>query len=349
MEKRYLITGVTGHLGGCVLRQLLDRGESNISVLVAPGDAGAARMPEGIEVFTADLLDREGLRPFFRAGAVVIHCAGVVSTASRFSQHMWDVNVEGTKNVVDLCREAGVARLVYVSSVHAITPAPHGQQMAEPKAFDPDTVTGPYAKTKATATRYVLEAARAGLDAVVVFPSGLCGPYDYGKGHLTQLVIDYCLGRLPAGVRGGFDFVDVRDVATGILAAAERGKAGETYLLTGEYHTVESFLNTLHEVTGRPKTKVFLPLWVAKAAVPFCSVLYKLRHQPPLFSSYSLYTLRENGNFTHEKASRELGYAPRPFAETMADTVAFLQASGRLNVKKRRRRAKGKKKLHPAV
>jgi dihydroflavonol-4-reductase len=147
---------------------------------------------------------------------------------------------------------------------------------------------------------------------------------------MTQLLLDYCHGRLPAAVRGGYDFVDVRDVADGIVSCCTKGKPGAGYILAGKYVSVSEMVEIFHTVTGRSKIKIFLPVWVAKAALPFFTAYYNLMKQPPLFSAYSLYTLTINSNFSHEKAAKELGYSVRPFVDTVRDTVKWLKAEGRI-------------------
>ena len=179
-------------------------------------------------------------------------------------------------------------------------------------------------------TAYALAARARGLDVRVVHPSGICGPYDYGHGHLTQLVQDFCTGRLAAGVDGGYDFVDVRDVAAGILACCDRGRPGECYILSGRYCTVRDVLAMLHRITGRRRVRVMLPLWLARAMAPLSEQYYRLLRQPPLYTAYSLYTLSSGARFSHAKAARELGYTTRPFGTTLADTVAWLRRQGRI-------------------
>ena len=163
-----------------------------------------------------------------------------------------------------------------------------------------------------------------GLDAVLVHPGGITGPYDYSDTHLTQMVIDYMENRIPAAVNGGYDFVDARDVASGIIKAAEKGRAGDCFLLTNKYYSVKEMLSMLHEITGGKKIKSTLPMWLAYFSLPFLSAYFKLRGKRPLYTGYSLYTLKSNSNFSHEKASRELGYAPRDLRESLADTVKFI-------------------------
>ena len=142
------------------------------------------------------------------------------------------INVGGTRNIIDLCLEHDVRKLVYVSTVHAIPEKPHGQVISEVDNLDPALVEGSYAKTKAEATQMVLDSARQrGLHASCVHPSGLCGPGDMQGGYLTQMFVDYDQGHIPAGVKGGYSFADVRDVAAGIVACLEKGRDGTSYIL----------------------------------------------------------------------------------------------------------------------
>ena len=189
------------------------------------------------------------------------------------------------------------------------------------------------AKTKAAASQIVLNAVKQGLNASIVHPSGIIGPGDYGRTHLTQLVISYLNGTLTACVNGGYDFVDVRDVADGIISCVENGRAGECYILSNQFYTIQEVLDDLHEITGKRRLKSVLPLWFAKLTAPLAEVWYKMLRQPPLYTSYSLYTLESNGNFSHEKATQELGYHPRSMKDTLTDMAYWLESYNRIKFK----------------
>lgn len=324
---QYLITGAAGHLGNTLVRKLVEQKQS-VRALVLPGE-NCTMLPDEVQVFYGDVRDPASMEFFFDApDATVIHAAGIVSITSTYNPAIFEVNVRGTQNVLELAKQAGARKFIYVSSVHAIPVLPNGEEMREVTDFLPRYVSGTYAKTKAAATAWVL--ASKGIDVSVVHPSGICGPYDYGKGHLTQMVTDYCRGKLTAGIPGGYDFVDVRDVADGILSCCTHGKDHECYLLSNRYVTLPELFELLHEVTGKRKISALLPMWFAKGTAPLSEVYYKLLRQPPLYTSYSLETLSDNALFSHQKATEELGYQPRPFVETMADTVAWLKAQGRV-------------------
>ena len=333
MKTVYLVTGAAGHLGNTIVNILANEGK-DVRALVLPTDCAAVQLPAQAAVHTGDVCDKDSLRPFFAknedARYIVIHTAGIVTIASKFRQAVYDVNVTGTENIVNLCCEYAMDKLIYVSSVHAIPELSNKQVISEVSTFHPEDVKGLYAKTKSEATAYALDAADRGLDVSVVHPSGICGPYDYGHGHMTQLVLDFYKGRLTAGIKGGYDFVDVRDVAYGILACCEKGKPKECYILSNRYFSVEDMFKVFHEVTGKKKIRTILPMWFAKATAGMSELYYKILERTPLYTAYSLYTLSSNSNFSHGKADRELGYTTRPMVETVSDTVDWLKSQNRL-------------------
>ena len=328
----YIVTGAAGHLGGTVTKELNDQGKT-VHALCLPDEK---HLPQGayIKVYTGDICRIDSLTDMFEdckgKPVTVIHCAGIVSIASKFDQKVYDVNVIGTKNIITLCEKYHVQKLIYISSVHAIPELPGNETIAEVNSFSPDNVVGLYAKTKAEASGCVLDYAKRGGNASVIHPSGIVGPGDFGRGHITQLVIDYYKGGLTSGIAGGYDFVDVRDVANGILSCCEHGENGECYILSGQFFKVPDLLNLLHEITGKRKIKRILPLWFIKFTAPLAELYYKILKQPPLFTAYSIYTLNSNANFSHEKAARELDYAVRPMKQTLADTVEWLKKNNRI-------------------
>ena len=331
MSKIYLLTGAAGHLGRTVVEELLRRGKK-LRVLLLPGEKN---IPSGdFEICYGDVRSKESLRPFFsnpnNDDMTVIHAAGIVSIASKHSQHVYDTNVMGTQNIVALCEEHGVEHLLYISSVHAIPIAEDGRTITEVDEFDPSKTHGLYAQTKAEATNAVLEAGRRGLRVNVLHPSGLIGPNDYGRGHMTAMVIDYLRGRLTAIIKGGYDFADVRDVASGILSCCKKGRPGECYILSNRFVSVRELVDLLHEITGLKMIRRTLPLWFVRMTAPLAELYYKIRKSPPLFTPYSIEVLTSNANFSNEKAIRELDYKTRDIKSSLRDTVEWLTANGRI-------------------
>ncbi len=324
MSKTYIVTGAAGHLGSAIMRRLKEDGVK-VRALLSPSGRPTVT-GERICCINGSVCDPETLEPLFEGDDefVVIHAAGVVSIAEKIPTALRLVNVEGTRNMLNMCAGRRVAKFVYVSSVHAIPEVKKGGVIGETASFLPEAVRGGYAKTKAEASGLVLKAAEDGLDAVVVHPSGIIGPYDMGRNHIIQLVRDYMDGKIPAAVRGGYDFVDVRDAAWGCLAAAENGRRGQCYILSGHYLTIDELLKLVSRYSGA-KTVPALPLWAAGMAAPFIEAAAVAHGTRPLYTRYSLYTLGSNAVFSHEKATRELGYAPRSAERTVRDMVKWIE------------------------
>lgn len=288
MYKKYFVTGATGFLGKAVVQRLLTKA-ADIYALVMKDDPLAGTLPNGIHVCVGNVCDPSSLDSFLDGAdgqSCVIHCAGIVSVASRPGEQLYKVNVGGTKNIVNACISHSVGKLVYVSSVHALTEKPKGIEIdAETDAFNPDRLVGDYAKSKAMATRIVLDAARASLDASIVLPSGIIGPGDTAGGSITELLLSFLAGKLPIAVKGGYDFVDVRDVAAGIVSCAEKGVRGKCYILSGHYATIRDILETVAGSIGIKKPYRIFPSrwqkslrrsmsWTVSAERKSCSLLH---------------------------------------------------------------------------
>lgn len=324
MKKLYLITGATGHLGACLTAELLRRKE-HVRVLVRPGRN--IPVPQGAQVVEGDVARADTLAPFFdRSGSdsvTLLHCAALITIASKEDRRVWDVNVNGTENVMRLARQAGVERVVYVNSVHAIPERPHGETICEVDAFSPHLVHGQYARSKAAAAQRALAHAREGLNMSIVHPSGIIGPGDHSRrNHMVRTIQAMASGQIPVSMEGGYDFVDVRDVTDGILACEERGQAGECYILSGHYVKVRNLLSTIRRIKGRRENKIELPHGLVRRIAPIAERLSLLAgDRSPLLTPYSVYTLHTNGRFSHEKASKAFGYAPRGIMESIRDTL----------------------------
>ena len=326
---RYLVTGASGFLGRTVVNELLKKG-AEIRALVLPGDPLARFLPPEVSVFEGDICDPSSLFSFFAdadSETCLIHCAGRVSIVSRPDASLYRINVGGTRNILWWCSHRPIGRLIYVSSVHALAAPPENGLVPESAVFSPDSIRDMYGKSKAAATRDIYAAARLGLNACAVFPSGLIGPGDLGKGSITQMLLSLLSGKLSFAVNGGFDFVDVRDVAAGISACAEHGLSGQGYLLTGEYVSVRILLEMAREGLSPRRRIPCLPLPLARAAAPLWEQWCLLRHRPLYFSPCAARTLSSGAGFSHRAASETFGYAPRRICESVRDTVRWLRES----------------------
>ena len=328
MKRIYIVTGASGFLGNNIIRMLEHDDNAEVRAFVLNGESITSLNNLKCSIYYGDVTKADTLNSIFDgsgdAEIFVIHCAAVVYIKSKYNSRVYDVNVNGTKNIVDKVLEYN-AKLIYVSSVHAIPEKSDGDLISEVSIFNPDDVVGLYAKTKAEAARYVMDSVKdKGLNACIVHPSGILGPYDFSNSHLTALVSEIVRGKLPMCVKGGYDFVDVRDVAKGIIMACDKGKKGECYIMSGEFVSIKKLADLVCDVVGKKRIKVVLPIMIAKIVAPFYEMYYNLKGKTPLFTKYSLYTLSSNSNFSNEKAKRDLGFVTRDITDTVRDMVMWI-------------------------
>jgi dihydroflavonol-4-reductase len=319
-----LVTGATGHIGNVLVRKMLEAGQS-VRALILPGEDSTPLEDLPAEKVEGDVLDPSSLRKAMSGVSRVFHLAGVISILPGRNDLLRRVNVEGTKNILAAAKLAGVKRLIYTSSIHAIQRAPAGVRIDESLPFDPQNPVGEYDRSKAEASLAVIDAALDGLDSVILCPTGVIGPNDYRRSEIGQMILDCVDQKTQFYVDGAYDFVDVRDVADGILAAAEKGRSGETYILSGESITVRRMIDLLWALTGKQFARIHIPFSFARFAALFTPFYYRWMKVKPRFTAYSLSTLRSNSIISHEKATRELGYRPRSLIETIADTVDWFR------------------------
>lgn len=317
----WLVTGATGHIGNVLVRKIIERGEK-VRVLTLPGESVESISGLEVEAAQGDILNLDAVFESFRGIRGVFHLAGIISIMPGKNQFVRRVNVDGTKNILRAAKESRVEKLVYTSSIHAIKRVEDGV-INESLPFDPNNHYGEYDRTKAEATLEVQKAAHSGLEAVIACPTGVIGPFDY-RGSLMGDVIRTAAEEKPTlYVDGAYDFVDVRDVADGLIAAAEGGRRGESYILSGQKISVRYLLETVREVTGQNFFQMKIPFDLAKFAALFTPMYYSLSHTAPRITPYSLEVLRSNSNISHAKATRELGYKPRSLYESIMDTVKW--------------------------
>jgi dihydroflavonol-4-reductase len=317
-----LVTGATGHIGNVLVRKLLEQGEK-VRALIWRGEDTTPLRDLPVEQVVGDVLDPASLGAAMNGIENVYHLAGIISIMPGKSPFVWRVNVEGTRNVLEAAQRARVRRLVYTSSIHAIARAPHGVEMDESLGFDTNCPYGEYDRSKAAASLEVQNAAQADLDAVIVCPTGVIGPYDFRGSEMGEVIRGAAQAKPMFYVEGAYDFVDVRDVADGLISAARHGRRGESYILSGNKISVRYMLETVREVTGKAFARIKIPFSLAEFAAKFTPWYYQKTKAKPRFTPYSLEVLQSNANISHAKAMKELGYKPRPAIETIADTVRW--------------------------
>ena len=322
-----VITGATGHLGNVLVRKLVSMNKK-VRALILPGEDIASLKGLEVEKVEGDVRVPDSLRKAFEGADIVYHCAGIISILPGQQKQLYQVNVLGTRNVVNMCLETKVKRLVYTSSIHALSEPAPGIVIDESREFNPENVLGEYSKSKALGTLEVLKGIEKGLDAVILCPSGIIGPHDYRISEMGKLIVDFVKGKVKACVSGAYDFVDVRDVAEGLILACEKGKKGECYILSGQQISVRQLLKFLEEISGVKAPSFKIPHQVARTA-GFFNVLYcNLMKIKPLFTPFSIDVLASNSLVSCQKAQDELGYSPRSIYESIKDTVRWFRQEG---------------------
>ncbi len=317
-----LVTGAAGHIGNVLVRELTSEGR-RVCALILPGEDISSLDGLDIELAEGNVLDPLSLDKAMEGVDIVFHLAGVISIMPGHNELMRKVNVDGTKNVLRAAKKAGVARLVYTSSIHALSRNWKGR-IDERVPFDPDNPVGGYDRTKAEASLAVLDAVKGGLDAVIVCPTGVIGPHDYRGSEMGDLLMDWLRRKIHFLVKGAYDFVDVRDVARGHMLACDRGRTGEVYILSGWQIKVLELKKLVQDVLGCRIVSVTIPMRMAKIGAKIMPLYYRLTKKTPKFTDYSLETLQSNSNVSSKKSKRELGYNPRDLAITIKDTVRWL-------------------------
>lgn len=335
----YLLTGAAGFLGSNICAQLLAEGKK-VRALVLRGDKSVKFIPEQVEVVLGDLTDINSLDAFFTvpegAASVIIHCASMVTVDPQYSDKLMAVNVTGTRNIITkVLNHPECEKMVYVSSTGAIPELPHGTRIKEVDKFDPcdpAKVVGAYSQSKAKATQMVLDAVRVmGLRACVVHPSGILGPNDHAIGETTGTVLQIIKGEMPMGMQGSFNLCDVRDLAAGTIAAVDKGRIGECYILANETVTLKEMCDMINAECDSKKIKFFLPLNLAGKIAQGLEKQAEKTGKKPLLTTFSVYNLARNNEFDYTKAQQELGYTTRPYQETIRDMVQWMKDEGLLD------------------
>ena len=321
------ITGASGHIGANLVRALIAKGYPTRCLVHVN-----CRAIDGLDVekVNGDILDVESLCRAFQGVDVVYHLAATISLSMSDWPQLEAINVNGTRNVVEACLRTGVRRLVHFSSIHAFQREPLDRPVDETNPLVNSLKYAPYDRSKAAGTRAARQGIARGLDAVIIHPTAVIGPHDYQPSYLGEAILMIAEGTLPALVPGGYDWVDARDVAAGAITAAEKAPKGAAYLLAGQWVSMCDMAAMIAEIMGISGSKFVCPLWLAHTGALYFRLTSKMTGKRPLYTSMSLKALQDNKNVSHEKANRELGFNPRPFRETLVDTLKWFQENGRL-------------------
>jgi dihydroflavonol-4-reductase len=315
------VTGASGHIGINLLPKLIEEGYE-VRVLVHKNDKAF----EGFDVslIKGDLLNKESLVEFINGAKIVIHLAGIITLEKR-SEEVLKVNIDGTKNLLEASKELGVGKFIFFSSIHALNVFPLSGVMDETRELNTHSPFD-YDKSKVQGERMVLEASQNGLHCVILNPTAVLGPHDYKPSQLGKAIIQYYKGKIPALLNGGYNFVDVRDVADATIQAINQDKNGQRYIVSGNWESIRHLGDTIHKFGGKKPPKLTVPFWLARSGAGILNYFSTGKDDERLFAPASLDTLEHSHrNISHEKATQDMGYRPLDFDKTIEDTVKWFK------------------------
>jgi dihydroflavonol-4-reductase len=327
---RALVTGATGFVGAAVARALLKAGWE-VRALARAGSDRRNLQTLALEIVTGDLADRGSLDRAAADCEALFHVAADYRLGARDSQRLYTTNVEGTRAILEAARAAGIARMVYTSSVACVGLPPDGTPGREDTPVTVADMIGHYKRSKFLAEELVRELARAGTPVVIVNPSTPIGPGDVKPTPTGQMVLDAANGRMPAYVDTGLNIVHVDDVAAGHLLAYQRGRIGERYILGGQDMTLREILAEIARLVGRRPPQIRLPRTPLLPFAYLAEFVAGLTGGSTRLTVEGLRMARKRMYFSSDKAVQELGYRWRPPVEAFADALSWLRAQGLLS------------------
>jgi len=320
-----VVTGASGHVGINLIRTLISRGRE-VRALAHINNKALTNL--NIELLDGDVCNLDSLVRAFEGADVVFHLAAHISLLMNDWPRCAAINIEGTRNVVEACLRSKVRRLVHFSTIHALQSEPWDKPIDESRPFVDSLKCPPYDRSKAAGERIIRQAIDRGLNAIIINPTGIIGPYDYYPSHFGEALIQFATGRIPVLIEGGFDWVDARDVTDAAIRAEEQSPAGSNYLLSGHWLSVKETAELVAQIMGTKAPRFVCPMAPAKLFAPIVTAVSHVTGTRPLFTTASLNALASNRNISHAKATRELGYHPRPIRETIADALQWFKENG---------------------
>jgi dihydroflavonol-4-reductase len=315
------VTGASGHVGANLCRMLLERGHE-VRALIHNTDIGLETLD--LEFLKGDVTSEADLRKLCSGIDVVFHLAAFISI-SKNDKRCASINTLSCTMLLDAARAEGVRRIIHFSSIHAFSQHPLDEVLDENRALALSDRTS-YNHSKALGHKIMIEGSSSMPDVVVLNPTAIIGPNDFRPSLLGNAVIRFYKGRNPGLIPGGYDWVDVRDVCEAAVNAIDLGVPGECYLLGGSWQSLKTMADTVEKLGGHRAPRLCLPMWIASLGAIFFNLHARITGAIPLYTPMTLETLRNSHkNISTEKAAHTLGYKPRPFDVTMADTIKWFK------------------------
>jgi dihydroflavonol-4-reductase len=322
------VTGASGHIGGNLVRELLKQGRE-VRAVIGKDDRAVRGLD--VEIVSADIFDLDSLSKALKGAGSVFHLAGVISVDGDKDGSVRKTNVEGVENIIKVCMKSGVERLVHFSSIHAYSSFPENEEINESRCLSLSEDCHAYDRSKAEGQKLVQKACNNSLNAVIVNPTGVIGPYDFKPSRMGSFFLDIYHRKYPALVDGGYNWVDARDVAAGAILAEKNGKCGESYILGGKWVHLCDVAELISEVTGKSVPKFATPIWLADVAAKIAYKFPTISGRKRKFTPESIDTLNSHKLISSKKAETELGYSHRPFEESIKDTFEWFKKNGMLD------------------
>ena len=319
------ITGATGHLGYPTVQELLQDGHG-VRILCRRTSNLSSYKNLDVESRIIDFKNKSSFSNALQGVDVLIHMASKISVMPLMKKQLSQINVEGTNNILEAAIEQKVDRFVYVGSIHAIPEPAKTAWVDENIKIEERYASGDYGYTKALATKLVLEAGRASrIETLAICPTGLVGPYDVGTSHMGKVIKDYKDGRFPFFINGGYNFIDVREVAKVLAKSVTHGKNAQHYILSGDYVDIKELFSYLSELTGVQNSQIPIPFPLAQVLSYPNAYLHRLLGMSTLFTPDSISTLRQNSNISKKLASSTFNVPAIPWRKSIADQVSWYQ------------------------
>jgi dihydroflavonol-4-reductase len=321
------ITGGSGHIGANLCRNLISAGHS-LRVLINRNRQSLNGLT--LEKIPGNLLDKNSLYTLVKGSDIVIHLAATISIRGMNDRDLLSINIDGTKNLLDVIRKNPVKRFIHFSSIHALVQEPFDEVLDESRSLAlNDRIL--YNRTKALSEKIVMEAFNDGLDGLIINPTSVIGPNDFSPSLIGRALIQICRNKLPGLVAGGYDWVDVRDIVSGTILAIEKGISGERYIFSGKWLSLPDLVKIMAEYYDIKENWIIMPYWLAELGVPFLKGYAWMRGAEPLYTAESLDIIKHSHRMiSNDKARNELGYETRPLKETIRDTLEWFKNNGYL-------------------
>ena len=321
-----VVTGAGGFIGSVLVRELIARGRS-VRAIVRSNKKSLEELD--IEIVTADIRDSSSLDRALAGAESVFHLASVISLSGDRSGSVPETNIDGARNVAAAALKNGVKKFIHCSSIHVFDLKEHGKTINE-NTIRVTKNSPVYDRTKYAGETAVRDLIKMDLPAVVIHPTGVIGPGDHRPSRMGQVLLDLSSKKLPALISGGFNWVDVRDVCAGALAAEEFGRIGESYILSGQWHSTRQLAIFGEEITGTPPPTLDLPMWIAQGIAPIGSLLGKITSNEYRLNSDTVSALNAARTISSAKAETELGFKSRPIRDSVHDAYKWFEKFGLL-------------------